>query len=181
MNVTAPLSIPFYKGLSLIVEPGHEEHLRIALANISAITDAINRFQSSPLLTEFMDITLSRFLRENNYAGKSEHMLRARMEKLKIALTQDNPTRRVAELDRADVQRLKDQLPSLLKQNAASGSKGANLTTYYQLFNRMLDEALESKLITEAIKVATCNTKHAEITKPFLDSNLNQIESPRVS
>lgn len=110
MNVTAPLSIPFYKGLSLIVEPGHEEHLRIALANISAITDAINRFQSSPLLTEFMDITLSRFLRENNYAGKSEHMLRARMEKLKIALTQDNPTRRVAELDRADVQRLKDQL-----------------------------------------------------------------------
>ena len=26
MNVTAPLSIPFYKGLSLIVEPGHEEH-----------------------------------------------------------------------------------------------------------------------------------------------------------
>jgi len=124
-----------------------------------------------------MDITLSRFLRENNYAGKSEHMLRARMEKLKIALTQDNPTRRVAELDRADVQRLKDQLPSLLKQNAASGSKGANLTTYYQLFNRMLDEALESKLITEAIKVATCNTKHAEITKPFLDSNLNQMFS----
>ena len=43
-------------------------------------------------------------------------MLRARMEKLKIALTQDNPTRRVAELDRADVQRLKDQLPSLLKR-----------------------------------------------------------------
>lgn len=68
MNVTAPLH-SFYKGLSLIVEPGHEEHLRIALANISAITDAINRFQSSPLLTEFMDITLSRFLRENNYAG----------------------------------------------------------------------------------------------------------------
>jgi len=177
MNVTSPFSIPFYKGLSLIVEPGHEEHLRIALANISTVTDAINRFQSSPLLTEFMDITLSRFLRENNYAGKSEHMLRARMEKLKIVLTQDNPTRRVAELDRADVQRLKDQLPSLLKQNAASCSKGANLTTYYQLFNRMLDEALESKLITEAIKVATCNTKHAEITKPFLDSNLNQMFS----
>jgi len=31
MNVTSPISIPFYKGLSLIVEPGHEEHLRIAL------------------------------------------------------------------------------------------------------------------------------------------------------
>jgi len=43
MNVTSPISIPFYKGLSLIVEPGHEEHLRIALANISAVTDAINR------------------------------------------------------------------------------------------------------------------------------------------
>lgn len=162
MNVASSLSIPFFKGLSLTVEPGHEEFLRIALANISAITDAINRFHSSPLLTEFMDITLSRFLRENNYAGKSEHMLRARMEKLKIVLTQDNPMRRVAELERADVQRLKDQLPSLLKQNAASGSKGANLTTYYQLFNRMLDEALESKLITDAIKVATCSTKKAE-------------------
>ncbi len=130
MNVTSPISIPFYKGLSLIVEPGHEEHLRIALANISAVTDAINRFHSSPLLTEFMDTTLSRFLRENTYAGKSEHMLRARMEKLKVILTRDNPTRRVAELDRADVQRLKDQLPLLLKQNSASGSKGANLTTY---------------------------------------------------
>jgi len=170
MNVTSPISIPFYKGLSLIVEPGHEEHLRIALANISAVTDAINRFHSSPLLTEFMDTTLSRFLRENTYAGKSEHMLRARMEKLKVILTRDNPTRRVAELDRADVQRLKDQLPLLLKQNSASGSKGANLTTYYQLFNRMLDEALESKLITDAIKVATCSTKQAEVTKPFLVS-----------
>lgn len=25
MNVTSPISIPFYKGMSLIVEPGHEE------------------------------------------------------------------------------------------------------------------------------------------------------------
>lgn len=53
MNVTAPLSIPFYKGLSLIVEPGHEEHLRIALANISAITDAINRFGWSEVVRYF--------------------------------------------------------------------------------------------------------------------------------
>lgn len=172
---TKSISIPFSKGLSLTYEPGHEEQMRIALANIPLIIGAIQRFESSPLLSEFIDTALFRFLGETDYVPKSEAMLRARIAKLKVALTGDAPLRRVAELSLEDIQNLKDRLPSLLKQNICSGSKGTNLEAYYKLFNRIVDEAFEDKLIALPTKISTTTTKKAAPTKPFLDANLNSL------
>ncbi len=49
------------------------------MPHLSAIADAIYRYHSSPLLSEFMDTVLARFMRENDYAPKAAYMLRARM------------------------------------------------------------------------------------------------------
>lgn len=174
---TKSISIPFSKGLSLTYEPGHEEQMRIALANIPLIIEAIQRFESSPLLSEFIDTVLSRFLQETDYAPKSAAMIKARIAKLKIALTGDAPYRRVAELSSDDIRNLKTKLPNLLKQNIYSSSKGTNLETYYKLFNRIIDEALEDKLIAFPTKISTTKTKQAAPTKPFLDANLNSLLS----
>lgn len=170
--ITKSVSIPFSKGLSLVCEPGYEERLRVALANIHHIVDALHRIERSPLLSEFIDTVLTRFLRETDYGAKHQQMLRSRVAKLKIALTADNPGRRVAELDQVDIQNLKARLPELLKQNTCSTSQGANLDSYYRLFNRIIDQALEDNLLGEAVKIATTSTKRAAPTKPFLDANL---------
>lgn len=172
---TKAVSIPFSKGLSLVCEPGYEERLRIALANIHHVLSAIQRLETSPLLSEFIDTVLARFLRETDYGAKSQHMLRSRVAKLKNVLTSDNPGRRVAELDQVDIQNLKARLPELLKQNTCSASQGANLDAYYRLFNRIIDEALEDNLLGEAIKIATTSTKLGAPTKAFLDANLSSL------
>lgn len=172
MSATQPLSIPIFNGLFLTAAPGHEKTLELAMPHLSHITDAIYRYHCSPLLSEFLDTVLARFLRENDYRPKTVHMLKARMNKLKTVLTGANPTRRVAELGTGDIQRLKDELPHLLKQSRVSGSQGENLQAYYLLFNRMLDEALNDRLIGEAFKISGCKTKKTEVTNAFLDSNL---------
>ncbi|MGN5595358.1 tyrosine-type recombinase/integrase [Stutzerimonas nitrititolerans] len=174
MNAVTPthISVPLLHGLSLTVAPGHEKSLELAMPHLASITAAIYRYHSSPLLSEFLDTVLARFLRENDYATKSAYMLQARMAKLKSVLTGKNPVRRVAELGSADIAAIKDELPKLLKQNSTSGSQGGNLQAYYQLFNRMLDEAVSDRLITEAIKIKDCRSTEPQITKAFLDSNL---------
>ncbi|MNZ30736.1 Phage integrase family protein [compost metagenome] len=172
---TKAVSIPFSRGLSLVCEPGYEERLRVALANIHHIVDAIHRLENSPLLAEFIDTVLDRFLRETDYGAKSQHMLKSRVAKLKSVLTSDNPMRRVAELNQVDIQNLKTRLPELLKQNTCSASQGANLDAYYRLFNRIIDEALEDNLLGEASKIATTSTKQSAPTKPFLDANLGSL------
>jgi hypothetical protein len=174
MNVTNKpnLSVPIFNGLYLTVAPGHEKTLELAMPHLSSIIDALNRHQCSPLLSEFLDTVLARFLRENDYSPKNVYMLRARMMKLKLILTAANPLRRVAELGTADVQALKDELPMLLKQNSKSGSQGENLYAYYSLFNRMIDEAVGNNLIGKPVKIESCKTKSTAVTKAFLDSNL---------
>ena len=166
------LSVPIFNGLYLTVAPGHEKTLELAMPHLSSIIDALNRHHYSPLLSEFLDTVLARFLRENDYTPKTVYMLRARMMKLKLILTAANPLRRVAELGTADVQALKDELPMLLKQNSKSGSQGENLHAYYSLFNRMIDEAVGDNLIGKPFKVESCKTKSIAVTKAFLDSNL---------
>lgn len=174
MNVTniPHLSVPIFNGLYLTAAPGHEKTLELAMPHLSSIIDALNRHQCSPLLSEFLDTVLARFLRENDYTHKTVYMLQARMMKLKLILTAANPLRRVAELGTADVQALKDELPMLLKQNSKSGSKGENLHAYYSLFNRMIDEAFGDRLISDPIKIESCKSKRTAVTKSFLDSNL---------
>ena len=100
------LSVPIFNGLYLTVAPGHEKTLELAMPHLSSIIDALNRHHYSPLLSEFLDTVLARFLRENDYTPKTVYMLRARMMKLKLILTAANPLRRVAELGTADVQAL---------------------------------------------------------------------------
>lgn len=168
----SPISIPVSNGLFLTAHPGFEKALELAMPHLSSITDAIHRYHNSPLLSEFLDTVLARFLRENDYKAKSAHMLRARFAKLKHALTDESPTRRVCELGANDIQRVKDELPKLLKQNRASHSQGENLHAYYSLFNRMIDHALGDRLIDESIKIVSSKSKKSEVTKAFLDSNL---------
>ena len=166
------LSVPIFKGLYLTVAPGHEKTLELAMPHLSSIVEALNRHHCSPLLSEFLDTVLARFLRENDYSPKTVYMLQARMMKLKLILTAANPLRRVAELGTADVQALKDELPILLKKNSKSGSQGENLQAYYSLFNRMIDEAVGDNLIGKPVKIESCKTKNTAVTKAFLDSNL---------
>lgn len=171
------LSVPIFNGLYLTVAPGHEKTLELAMPHLSSIINALNCYQHSPLLSEFLDTVLARFLRENDYTPKTVYMLRARMMKLKLILTAANPLRRVAELGTTDVQALKDELPMLLKQNSKSGSQGENLYAYYSLFNRMIDEAVGDRLIGEPVKIESCKTKSTAVTKAFLDSNLASLFS----
>ena len=170
---TPHLSAPIIHGLTLVAAPGHEKSLELALPHISSITDAIYRFHHSPLLSEFLDTVLARFLRENDYAPKTAYMIRARMAKLKLVLTQDAPQRRVSELGSADIDAIRDKLPSLLRKGSTSGSQGENLQAYYQLFNRMINEALKGKLIVDQeLKAEGCQTTKPKVAKFFLDSNL---------
>ena len=174
MNVISksPISIPVSNGLFLTVHPGFEKALELAMPHLPSITDAIHRYHNSPLLSEFLDTVLARFLRENDYKAKSAHMLKARLSKLKHVLTAESPARRVCELGTHDIQRVKDELPKLLNQNRTSGSKGENLQAYYSLFNRIIDQAIGDRLVDEPGKIVSSRRKKSEVTKAFLDSNL---------
>lgn len=167
------LSAPILQGLTLVAAPGHEKSLELALPYLASIASAIHRFHHSPLISEFLDTVRLRFLRENEYAPKTAYMLQARMAKLKTALTEQNPQRRVAELGRADIQAIRDLLPTLLQKGTTAYGQGANLQSYYQLFNRMIDEAVKDLWIDDkALKITGSKTTKSKVTKSFLDSNL---------
>ena len=68
MNAVTPthISVPLLHGLSLTVAPGHEKSLELAMPHLASITAAIYRYHSSPLLSEFLDTVLARFLRNRS-------------------------------------------------------------------------------------------------------------------
>ena len=175
MNALNPshISVPITHGLSLALAAGHDpEILKLAMPHLAKISESIYRHHNSPLLAEFMDNVLNRFLRENHHNAKSAYQLSARMTKIKAVLTQDDPMRRVASLSNHDIEALKDELPKLLRKNNTSSSQGDNLQAYYRLFNRMLDQATNDHWIDEDLKIKGCQTTKSKITKSFLDSNL---------
>ncbi len=175
MNALNPshISVPITHGLSLAFAAGHDPKiLELAMPHVTKILESIHRHHNSMLLTEFIDIVLKRFLRENNRSAKGAYMLKARMAKIKIVLTQNDPLRRVADLNSRDIQAIKDELPKLLKKNSTSNSQGENLQAYFQLFNRMLDQATRDQLIVDDFKIKGCQTTQSKVTKSFLDSNL---------
>ena len=175
MNALNPshISVPITHGLSLALAAGHDPKiLELAMPHLAKISESIYRHHNSPLLAEFMDNVLKRFLRENPRNAKSAYQLRARMAKIKAVLTQDDPLRRVASLSNRDIQTLKDELPKLLRQNNTSSNQGDTLQAYYRLFNRMLDQATNDHWIDEDLKIKGCRTTNSKITKSFLDSNL---------
>lgn len=174
MNALTPshISVPITHGLSLAFAGHDPKILELAMPHVTKILESIHRHHNSMLLTEFIDIVLKRFLRENNRSAKGAYMLKARMAKIKIVLTQNDPLRRVADLNSRDIQAIKDELPKLLKKNSTSNSQGENLQAYFQLFNRMLDQATRDQLIVDDFKIKGCQTTQSKVTKSFLDSNL---------
>ena len=174
MNALTPshISVPITHGLSLAFAGHDPKILELAMPHLAKISESIYRHHNSPLLSEFMDNVLNRFLRQNPRNAKSAYQLRARMAKIKAVLTQDDPLRRVASLSNRDIQTLKDDLPKLLRKNNTSSSQGDNLQAYYRLFNRMLDQATNDHWIDEDLKIKGCRTTNSKITKSFLDSNL---------
>ena len=175
MNALTPslISVPVTHGLTLSLAAGHDPKiLEVAMPHLAKISESIYRHHNSPLLSEFMDNVLNRFLRQNPRNAKSAYQLRARMAKIKAVLTQDDPLRRVASLSNRDIQTLKDELPKLLRKNNTSSSQGDNLQAYYRLFNRMLDQATNDHWVDEDLKIKGCQTTKSKITKSFLDSNL---------
>ena len=175
MNALTPslISVPVTHGLTLSLAAGHDPKiLEVAMPHLAKISESIYRHHNSPLLSEFMDNVLNRFLRQNPRNAKSAYQLRARMAKIKAVLTQDDPLRRVASLSNRDIQTLKDDLPKLLRKNNTSSSQGDNLQAYYRLFNRMLDQAANDHWVDEDLKIKGCQTTKSKITKSFLDSNL---------
>ncbi len=79
VNRTPNLSIPFFNGLFISAAPGHEKSLELAIPHLSLVVNALNRYHYSPLLSEYLDTVLSRFLRSNDYSAKNEYMLRVRI------------------------------------------------------------------------------------------------------
>ena len=98
MNALTPshISVPITHGLSLAFAGHDPKILELAMPHVTKILESIHRHHNSMLLTEFIDIVLKRFLRENNRSAKGAYMLKARMAKIKIVLTQNDPLRRVA-------------------------------------------------------------------------------------
>lgn len=166
------ITIPFSKGLSLACAPGHEEELNTALAHFSALIEALEQRRNSPLLADYMDTILARFLRETAYSTKSKAMLTARLHKIGQILLEGTPNRKVSELDETDIRKLKDSLPVLLRQNAKSESQGTNIEIYYRLFNRIAEEALNDRYISASLKISATRTKKARISKPFSDLDI---------
>lgn len=173
MNTT--IIIPFAKGLSLAYEPGHEEELNVALSHFADVIKAIENRRNSPLLSEFMDTVLARFLRETAYSVKSKSMITARFQKIRQILLDGNSDRKVSELNETDARKLKDSLPTLLRKNARSDSQGTNIEIYYRLFNRIAEEALNDRFISKPLKISATRTKKSKISKPFSDADLKSL------
>ena len=86
MNALNPshISVPITHGLSLAFAAGHDPKiLELAMPHLAKISESIYRHHNSPLLAEFMDNVLKRFLRENSRNAKSAYQLSARMAKIK--------------------------------------------------------------------------------------------------
>lgn len=169
------ITIPFANGLSIRVEPGFAHHLGLLMPHLTNISSDIRRFETSPLISEYLDTVLGRFLRESHLSGKSQKMLISRFEKLKRVLTSIDPDRRIAQLDETDLRNLKQRLPRELRKNQRSGSQGSNIETHYQLFNRIVDQAVEDKLLTQPLKITITRSKAPDPTRPFLDSDLQAL------
>lgn len=169
------IRIPFSKGLQLVCEPGYEQSLGIALAHLSSAMEAVTRSQNSPLLSEYINTVVARFLRETHYSAKSASMLSSRFNKLQQILVGDNASKKVCELGDHDVRALKAELPSLLRQNSRSESQGSNIEAYYRLFNRLIAEAVDDGFLTTIFKISATRTKRSKISKPFSDSDIDAL------
>lgn len=166
------IKIPVSTGLSLVCEPGHEDSLTIALAHLTTAIEAINCRKNSPLLSDYIETVLNRFLRETAYSPKSQSMLSSRFRKIESVLVGARREMKASDLNEQAARTLKAELPEMLRKNQRSASQGTNIEIYYRLFNRIADEALNDNLISKPIKIVATRTKKSQISKPFSDADL---------
>ncbi len=72
MNALTPslISVPVTHGLTLSLAAGHDPKiLEVAMPHLAKISESIYRHHNSPLLAEFMDNVLNRFLRDGDFQG----------------------------------------------------------------------------------------------------------------
>jgi integrase len=169
------ITIPFCQGMSIRIEPAFAHQLAVVMPHLTNITADLRRIAFSPTISDYIDTVQGRLLRESNHSAKSKSMLLRRVQKLKLVLTQDDPERRIAQIEDVDIRKFKDRLPQVLRRNQRSASQGTNIERYYQLFNRIMQQALEDKLLLNHLSISITRKKSAELTKPFLDVDLNSL------
>ena len=76
MNALTPshISVPITHGLSLAFAGHDPKILELAMPHLAKISESIYRHHNSPLLSEFMDSVLNRFLRENPRNGRLQEL-----------------------------------------------------------------------------------------------------------
>lgn len=124
------INIPFSDGLSIRVEPGFEHRIGLIMPHRTKTSSNIRRIETLPLLSEYLDTVLGRFLRESSLSGKSQKMLICSFEKLKGVLSSTDPDRCIAQLDETDLRSLKQRLPRELRKSQRSGTQGSNIETH---------------------------------------------------
>ena len=102
-------------------------------------------------------------------------MLTSRMAKLKNVVSDSNPKRVMADLSPHDIPRIKRELPKALARQKRSKSQGENIQTYYQLFNRVMVEALNDSFISTPLKLSNPATKKADNTRPFSTDEISSL------
>ena len=105
------ITIPFANGMSIRIEAAFSHQLAVVMPHLTNITTDLRRIEFSPTISDYIDTFQGRLLRESHQAGKAKNMLIRRLHKLKLVLTQDDPERRIAQIDEVDIRKLKDRLP----------------------------------------------------------------------
>tara|TARA_Y100000114_G_C11551130_1_gene227217 strand:- start:7 stop:540 length:534 start_codon:yes stop_codon:yes gene_type:complete len=159
--------IPILEGFHLQYDSKYEKFRPILLKQLLPITELLLQLDNSPSIHDYFDEVCQRFIDANGYSVKGRNMLTSRMAKLKKVVSDSNPKRVMADLSPHDIPRIKRELPKALARQKRSKSQGENIQTYYQLFNRVMVEALNDSFISTPLKLSNPATKKADNTRPF--------------
>jgi site-specific recombinase XerD len=145
------------------------------LKQLLPITELLLQLDNSPSIHDYFDEVCQRFIDANGYSVKGRNMLTSRMAKLKKVVSDSNPKRVMADLSPHDIPRIKRELPKALARQKRSKSQGENIQTYYQLFNRVMVEALNDSFISRPLKLSNPATKKADNTRPFSTDEISSL------
>ena len=167
--------ISITEGFHLQYDSKYEKFYPTVLKQMLPITQMLQQLDSSPSIQDYFDEVRQRFIDASDYSAKGKNMLIARMEKLKEVVSGKNPNRVMADLSLQDIPRIKRHLPAALKKQKRSKSQGENFQTYYQLFNRVMTEALNDGFICIELRINSSKTTRRVQTKPFTVDDLTAL------
>ncbi|BDX18730.1 MULTISPECIES: tyrosine-type recombinase/integrase [Halopseudomonas] len=167
--------IPILEGFHLQYDSKYEKFRPILLKQLLPITELLLQLDNSPSIHDYFDEVCQRFIDANGYSVKGRNMLTSRMAKLKNVVSDSNPKRVMADLSPHDIPRIKRELPKALARQKRSKSQGENIQTYYQLFNRVMVEALNDSFISTPLKLSNPATKKADNTRPFSTDEISSL------